>query len=78
MVMAPLNVNETVRSADIMNNELKFIQVHMEKKDYSDIITLEHHISSNRKHLSMAQRAAQFAPFAGLPGIKEDNNDTPN
>ncbi len=36
---------------------------------YDDIIDLPHHVSEGRPHLSMAQRAAQFSPFAALSGF---------
>ena len=35
---------------------------------YDDIINLPHHVSEGRPHLTMAQRAAQFSPFAALTG----------
>ena len=35
---------------------------------YDDIIGLPHHVSEGRPRLSMAQRAAQFSPFAALTG----------
>lgn len=35
---------------------------------YDDILDLPHHIAEGRPHLSMAQRAAQFSPFAALTG----------
>lgn len=37
-------------------------------KDYSDIINLPHHQSAVRKHMSAADRAAQFGSFAALTG----------
>lgn len=50
------------------------------QRDYSDIIHLPHHQSSCRKHMSMHDRAAQFAPFAALTGyhaaIKETARQT--
>ena len=35
---------------------------------YDDIINLPHHVSSNHKPMPIANRAAQFAPFAALTG----------
>ncbi len=40
-------------------------------KDYSDIISLEHHVSRTHPRMSAADRAAQFAPFAALTGYGE-------
>ena len=37
---------------------------------YADIIDLPHHVSKDRPHLSMHQRAAQFSPFAALVGYE--------
>ena len=39
--------------------------------DYSDIITLPHHVSNKHNHMSMSERAAQFSPFATLTGYEE-------
>lgn len=38
---------------------------------YADIIDLPHHQSAKRKHMSLHDRAAQFAPFAALVGYDE-------
>lgn len=35
---------------------------------YDDIIHLPHHQSTKRAHMSLYDRAAQFAPFAALTG----------
>lgn len=35
---------------------------------YDDIINLPHHVSEKRPHMSRADRAVQFAPFAALSG----------
>ena len=35
---------------------------------YDDIIHLPHHQSQKRPHMSLYDRAAQFAPFAALTG----------
>ena len=39
--------------------------------DYDDIINLPHHTSKRHPHMTMEQRAAQFAPFAALTGHDE-------
>ena len=38
---------------------------------YDDIIGLPHHQSEKRKHMSLHDRAAQFAPFAALTGYED-------
>lgn len=38
---------------------------------YADIIDLPHHQSETRKHMSLYDRAAQFAPFAALTGYDD-------
>ena len=43
---------------------------------YADIIDLPHHVSKDRPHLSMHQRAAQFSPFAALVGYDEVIEET--
>ena len=43
---------------------------------YDDIINLPHHVSSKRPHMSMKNRAAQFAPFAALTGHGEAIDST--
>ena len=43
---------------------------------YSDIIDLPHHVSKDRPHLSMHQRAAQFSPFAALVGYEDVVEET--
>lgn len=35
---------------------------------YDDIIHLSHHVSSQRTPMPIADRAAQFSPFAALTG----------
>ena len=39
--------------------------------DYEDIINLPHHQSNTRPHMSLHDRAAQFAPFAALTGYDD-------
>lgn len=36
--------------------------------NYDDIINMLHHISTSRPRMSLANRAAQFSPFAALSG----------
>lgn len=38
---------------------------------YMDIISLSHHQSASRPHMSLHDRAAQFSPFAALSGYEE-------
>lgn len=38
---------------------------------YADIIDMPHHQAENRNHMSLYDRAAQFAPFAALVGYDE-------
>ncbi|MDD3415539.1 MAG: hypothetical protein PHY47_16275 [Lachnospiraceae bacterium] len=40
-----------------------------DKHPYEDIINLPHHVSEQREHMSILDRAAQFAPFAALTGL---------
>jgi hypothetical protein len=41
------------------------------KTEYADIIALPHRQSPTRPHMSLYDRAAQFAPFAALSGYDE-------
>ena len=38
------------------------------KRNYDDIINLPRHVSDKHPHMSIHDRAAQFAPFAALTG----------
>ena len=38
---------------------------------YEDIILFPHPVSPKRRHMTIAERAAQFAPFAALSGFSE-------
>lgn len=38
---------------------------------YDDIINLPHHVSTKHPHMSIENRAAQFAPFAALTGYDQ-------
>lgn len=43
----------------------------MDKKNYDDIINMPHHVSRVHPQMPIADRAAQFAPFAALTGYEE-------
>lgn len=43
---------------------------------YDDILHLPHHVSSTRKRMTMAERAAQFSPFAALAGYGDAVRET--
>lgn len=38
------------------------------KTKYADIINMPHHVSESRQQMAIADRAAQFSPFAALTG----------
>lgn len=40
-------------------------------EQYADIINLPHHVSVTRPQMSIADRAAQFSPFAALTGYHD-------
>ncbi len=46
------------------------------KDNYEDIIDLPHHVSPTRPQMSMADRAAQFSPFAALVGFDDEIKQT--
>ena len=48
----------------------------MMKRNYDDIINLPRHISDKHPHMSIHDRAAQFAPFAALTGHSEAVSET--
>lgn len=43
---------------------------------YDDIINLPHHVSTTHPHMSLADRAAQFSPFAALTGHDDAIKET--
>jgi hypothetical protein len=45
-------------------------------RDYSDMINLPHHVSDKHPHMSLYDRAAQFAPFAALVGYEDAVEET--
>ncbi len=48
----------------------------MSTEKYDDIIELPHHLSPTRTHMSMRERAAQFAPFSALVGYDDMVEET--
>ena len=43
---------------------------------YADIINLPHHVSKTRPQMPIADRAAQFSPFAALTGYDSAIEET--
>ena len=43
---------------------------------YDDMLHLPHHVSPTRPRMTMAERAAQFSPFAALDGHQEAIRET--
>lgn len=39
--------------------------------EYEDIIALPHHVSASHPQMALADRAAQFSPFAALTGYED-------
>ncbi|MFA9379306.1 MAG: hypothetical protein ACERKZ_21555 [Lachnotalea sp.] len=52
------------------------VEDNKDKHPYEDIINLQHHVSSNREHMSVINRAAQFSPFAALTGFDRAIKET--
>ena len=46
------------------------------QQKYGDILKLPYHVSETHPPMSIADRAAQFAPFAALTGYKEAIEET--
>ena len=46
------------------------------KKNYEDIINLQHKISLKYPRMSLENRSAQFAPFAALTGYDDEIKET--
>lgn len=43
---------------------------------YDDLLDLPHHVSITHPHMSLYDRAAQFAPFKALTGYEDDVEET--
>lgn len=48
----------------------------MSEGKYDDIISLPHHRSEVRPHMTMSQRAAQFSAFSALKGFDDEIAET--
>ena len=46
------------------------------RTEYGDIIDMPHHQSTKRQHMSLHDRATQFAPFAALRGYDDEITET--
>lgn len=46
------------------------------KNEYESILYLSHHVSPTRTRMTMAERAAQFSPFAALVGYDDAIRET--
>ena len=46
------------------------------KKTYDDMIDMPHHVSDRHPQMPMAERAAQFSPFAALSGYGDVIRET--
>ena len=46
------------------------------QRKYGDILGFPHHVSETHPPMPIADRAAQFAPFAALTGYKEAIEET--
>ncbi len=51
-------------------------EYYQDRHRYDDIIDLPHYQSPNREHMSLHDRAAQFAPFAALTGYEDAIGET--
>lgn len=54
----------------------KNVQFFKEDKKYEDMLLMHHPVSENHPRMPLADRAAQFAPFAALTGYEEEVNET--
>ena len=46
------------------------------QQKYGDILNLPHHVSETHPPMPIADRAAQFAPFAALTGYKQSKRQS--
>ena len=69
--------NENVSKENVtqVSGKLQKSVIEVQQK-YEDILNLPHHVSETHPPMSIADRAAQFAPFAALTGYKEAIEET--
>ena len=58
-----------------VSGKLQISVIEVQQK-YGDILNLPHHVSETHPPMPIADRAAQFAPFAALTGYKEAIEET--
>ena len=69
--------NENVSKENVtqVSGKLQKSVIEVQQK-YGDILNLQHHVSETHPPMPIADRAAQFAPFAALTGYKEAIEET--
>lgn len=69
--------NENVSKENVtqVSGKLQKSVIEVQQK-YGDILNLPHHVSETHPPMPIADRAAQFAPFAALIGYKEAIEET--
>lgn len=69
--------NENVSKENVtqVSGKLQKSVIEVQQK-YGDILNLLHHVSETHPPMPIADRAAQFAPFAALTGYKEAIEET--
>ena len=69
--------NENVSKENVtqVSGKLQKSVIEVQQK-YGDILNLPHHVSETHPPMPIADRAAQFAPFAALTGYKEAIEET--
>lgn len=69
--------NENVSKENVtqVSGKLQKSVIEVQQK-YGDILNLSHHVSETHPSMPIADRAAQFAPFAALTGYKEAIEET--
>ena len=69
--------NENVSKENVtqVSGKLQKSVIEVQQK-YGDILNHPHHVSETHPPMPIADRAAQFAPFAALTGYKEAIEET--